>query len=79
MNERERVSHRPIGCLYGRQGPGVVAECPKEGGVYTIRDLHVVEGRLGLLLDEVRNPLGKWSNGEIRELSFQAHRFRAAK
>jgi hypothetical protein len=58
---------------------GATAECPKEGGVYTIRDFIVVEGLTGLLLDEVRNPPSTWSNGDVRELAFPVHRFRPKK
>ena len=56
-----------------------VSACPVERGVYTIRDILVIEDRVGLWLEEIRNPPTKWLNGEVRELVFLAHRFRPAK
>ena len=57
-----------------------VRECPREGGVYTIRDILVIEERwVGVLLEEIRNPPTEWNNGDVRELSLRRRRFRPAK
>jgi hypothetical protein len=84
MSASEFHIGQSIVCIDARGLPvpledGAMAECPKEGSFYRIRDFIVVEGRTGLLLDELRNPPSKWSNGEVRELAFPVHRFRPEK
>ena len=56
-----------------------VTACPQEGCVYTIRGILVIEDRVGLWLEEIRNPPAKWLDGEVRELAFRSWRFRPAK
>jgi hypothetical protein len=57
----------------------VARECPREGSVYTIRDVLRVQKHVGLLLEEIRNPPVQWKCGDLRELAFFARRFRPAK
>jgi hypothetical protein len=49
-----------------------------EGHVYTIRDIHVVDGidGYGVRLEEIANPSIVWSDADECEWSYQSERFR---
>jgi hypothetical protein len=51
---------------------------PVRGNIYTIRDLPFITAvnTVGVLLEELRNPVASWLNAEDSEPSFRLDRFR---
>jgi hypothetical protein len=66
-------------CIDASGLPSTVGTLPKEGGVYTVREVRPFNGTVGLLLAEIINPHFEWIDGNVGEVAFAARRFRPAK
>lgn len=48
---------------------------PRDGGIYTIRELHIYNGQVGFVVDEIVNPVKLFAGGMV-EFLFHPSRFR---
>lgn len=67
----DSVSPTSIGGMY----PQVWVNWPKEGVIYTIREIFAGKEGPAFLLEEIRNPLANFKDGRL-EPGFAADRFR---